>query len=266
MVLEIFKRAVKDKLTGALIAAALLFVYVFFLATFYPQMESKTDVYAQMMENPTFKALLGDEMVAVTTFSGFMGIEAFSYMGIVLGAYIVFLTASFVAGEIEQKTSDLLLSLPVSRVNVILSRFMALILPVALIMLAMLVGLYAGAWYIGEKIEIGWFALAMLFMGVCTLTVGAASLVLSALMSDGKKSAFISVGILLAMYLVENIGSVVTSIDPIRGLSLFHYLKLNSIAVAHTVDWGNMAVLLAVMAVFLALAVVAFRQRDINVS
>jgi ABC-2 type transport system permease protein len=263
---EVLKRAVKDKSTGALIAAALLFVYIFFLATFYPQMESMGDMYSQMMENPTFKALLGDDMFAMTTFSGFMGIEAFSYMGIVLGAYIAFLAASFVAGEIEQKTSDLLLSLPVSRVNVIVSRFLSMILPVALIMVAMLAAMYAGAWYINEDVQIEWFALAMLFMGVFTLAVGAASMFLSALMSDARKSALISVGVLLAMYLVESIGAMVTSIDWARRLSLFHYLKVNTIAVTHTVNWGNLAVLLAVMVVFLALAVIAFRQRDINVA
>jgi ABC-2 type transport system permease protein len=266
MVFEIFKRAIKDKFMGALIAAALLFVYIFFLATFYPQMETMGDVYTQMMQNPTFKALLGDEMFALTTFSGFMGVEVFSYMGIVLGAYIVFLTASFVAGEIEQKTSDLLLSLPVSRVYVVLSRFLALIPLVILVMLGMLTALYAGAWYINEEVQIEWFALALLFMGVFTLAVGAASLFLSALMSDGKRAAFISIGVLLAMYLVESIGAMVTSIDWARRLSLFHYLKVNTIAVTHTINWNNMAVLLAVTVVFLVLAVLAFRQRDINVS
>jgi ABC-2 type transport system permease protein len=263
---EVLKQAVKDKSTGALIAAALLFVYIFFLATFYPQMESMGDVYTTLMDNPTFKALLGDDMFAVTTFSGYMGVEAFSYMGIVLGAYIAFLAASFVAGEIEQKTSDLLLSLPVSRANVVISRFLSMILPVALIMVAILVGVYAGALYIGEQVQIEWFALAMLFMGVFTLAVGAASLFLSALMSDARKSALISVGVLLAMYLVESIGAMVTSIDWARRLSLFHYLKVNTIAVTHAVNWGNMAVLLAVIIVFLALAVLAFRKRDINVA
>lgn len=266
MAFEILKQAVKDKFMGAVIAAALLFIYIFFLATFYPQMESMGDMYAQMMENPTFKALLGDDIFAMTTFGGFIGIEAFSYMGIVLGAYIAFLTASFIAGEVEQKTSDLLLSLPVSRVNVVISRFFALIPPVALITLAMLGAIYAGAWYINEEIQIEWFAIAMLFMGVFTLAVGAASLFLSALMSDGKRAALISIGVLLAMYLIENIGAMVTSIDWARRLTLFHYLKLNSIAVTHTVNWNNMAVLLAVTVVFLALAVIAFRRRDINVS
>lgn len=266
MALELFKQALKDRFMGALIVSVLLFLYIFWIATFYPQLSDMGDVYAQILQNPTFKAFLGDEMFALTTFSGFMGVEVFSYMGLVIGAYVAFMTASFVAGEIEQKTSDLLLSLPVSRVGVIVSRFMALIPIVAIIMLSMLAGIYAGARYIDESVQIEWYALAMLFLGAFTLAVGAASLFISALMSDGMRSALISIGILLAMYLVENIGAVVTGIDWARRLSLFHYLKLNTIAVSHTVNWNNMAVLLAVTAVFLILAAIAFRQRDITVT
>jgi ABC-2 type transport system permease protein len=266
MAFEVFKQAIKDKFTGVLMASVLLFAYIFVIATFYPQISSMGDMYNQMLQNPTFKAFLGDEVYALTTFGGFMGIEAFSYMGIVVGAYIIFIAASFASGEIEQKTSEMLLSLPVSRVNVIISRFLALIPLVILIMLGMVAGIYAGSVYIGEDVQIQWFALAMAFMGVFMLAVGAVSLLISALMSDGRRAAMLSIGLLLAMYLVENIGTMVTSIDWARNLSLFHYMKLNAIAVAHTVNWTSMAVLLAVTVVFLALAVIAFRQRDINVT
>jgi len=266
MALEILRQALKDKLAGAIIVSALLFLYIFWIATFYPELSDMGDVYAQILQNPTFKAFVGDEMFALTTFGGFMGVEVFSYMGLVIGAYVAFMTASFVAGEIEQKTSDLLLSLPVGRVSVIVSRFIALIPLVAIIMIAMLAGIYAGARYINESIHVEWYALAMLFLGAFTLAVGSMSLLISAVMSDGKKAALISIGVLLAMYLVENIGAIVTGIDWARNLSLFHYLKLNSIAVSHTISWNNMAILLAVTIAFLALAAIAFRQRDINVA
>jgi len=72
--------------------------------------------------------------------------------------------------------------------------------------------------------------------------------------------------VLLAMYLIENIGSMVTGIDWLRALSLFHYLKLNTIAVSHVVNWTNLGVLIAVAIVFLALSVIAFKRRDINIS
>jgi ABC-2 type transport system permease protein len=266
MAFELFKQAIKDKTMGAVILAVILFAYILMIASFYTQMASMGDMYAQIISNPTFKAFLGDEALAVTTYSGFLGIEVLSYMGIVIGAYIAFLTASFVAGEVEQKTSDMLLSLPVSRENVIISRFLALVPLVALVMLAMLAAVYAGALYVNAEVQVEWFALALLYMGVFVLAVGAASLFISALLSDGRKSALVSIGVLLAMYLIENIGSMVTGIDWLRALSLFHYLKLNTIAVSHVVNWTSLGVLVAVVVVFLVLSVVAFKRRDINVS
>lgn len=266
MAFEIFKQAIKDKTMGAVILAVVLFGYILMIASFYTQMAAMGDMYAQILSNPTFKAFLGDEALAVTTYGGFLGMEVLSYMGIVLGAYIAFLTASFVAGEVEQKTSDLLLSLPVSRENLIVSRFLALIPLVALVMLSMLAAVYAGARLVNAEVQIEWFALALLYMGIFVLAVGAGSLFISALMSDGRMSALITIGVLLAMYLIENIGSMVTGIDWLRALSLFHYLKLNTIAVSHVVNWTSLGVLIAVTVVFLALSVIAFKRRDINVS
>ncbi|HEY3422955.1 MAG TPA: ABC transporter permease subunit [Methanocellaceae archaeon] len=266
MAFELFKQAIKDKTMGAVIVAVILFAYILMIATFYTQVASMGDMYAQILSNPSFKALIGDEALSVTTYGGFLGIEVLSYMGIVLGAYIAFLTASFVAGEVEQKTSDLLLSLPVSRENVIISRFLALIPIVALIMLAMLAAIYVGALYVNATVQIEWFAIAMLYMGIFVLAVAAASLFISALMSDGRTAALISIGVLLAMYLIENIGSMVTGIDWLRALSLFHYLKLNTIAVSHVVNWTSLGVLVAFTIVFLVLSVIAFKRRDINIS
>ena len=266
MAFEVFKQTIKDKYKGAILASALLFLYVFWMATFYPAMKDSMGMYDQMLENPTLKAFLGSEIAGMSSFTGFITIELFSYIGLIIGAYAAFLVASFIAGEIEQKSSELMLSLPVSRENIILSRF-AVIVPIAVIVsVAMLLAVYAGAVFIGEPVEIIWFAYAMVFIGAFMLAVGSGALLLSALMSDGKKAAFSAIGILLAMFLVENIGSMITSIDWARKLSLYHYAKVTTIVLNHDVNWMNLGVLLAATVVFLVLAVIAFRRRDINVS
>jgi ABC-2 type transport system permease protein len=266
MAFEVLKQALKDKYVGTILIALLIFVYIFWLASFYPSIKPMISGYDQLLQNPTMKAFLGDDVVSMTTFSGFMTLEVFSYMGLVVGAFFIFMVASFAAGEIEQKSCELLLSLPVSRVNIILSRFATILPFTALIMLAELAAIYLGGVYLGEDTQIKWFAYAMLFVGAFTIAVGAMSLFISSVMSDGRRAALLSLGILLAMFLVENIGTMVTSIDWARKLSLFHYAKVGSIVMAQSVDWVNMGVLLAVAVVFLVLAVIAFRQRDINVS
>ncbi|WP_424359429.1 ABC transporter permease subunit [Methanocella sp. MCL-LM] len=266
MAFEVLKQAIKDKYKGAILASALLLVYVFWMASFYPALKDSMAMYDQLLENPTFKAMLGSEIAGMGSFSGFMTVELFSYIGLILGAYAAFLAASFIAGEIEQKSSELMLSLPVSRENIILSRFATLVPITIAVSVAMLLGIYAGAAFIGEPVEIVWFAYGMLFTCVFMLTVGSGALLLSALMSDGKKAAFSAIGILLVMFLVENIGSMITSIDWARKLSLYHYAKVTTIVLNHDVNWGNLGILLAVAVVFLVLAVIAFKRRDVNVS
>lgn len=266
MAFEIFTRAIKDKWVGLTIATVLLFLYVFWIATFYPALKPNMQMYDDMLSNPTFKALLGDTVASMGTFSGYMTMEVFSYMGLVLGAYVIFMAASFVAGEIEQKSSELLLSLPLRRETIVLSRYVALLPAIAILVVAELAAIYLGGIYIGEDASIRWFAYAMLFMGVFLLAVSALALLISALMSDGRRAALVSLGVLLAMFLVENIGSMVTSIDWARKLSLFHYVKLSAIVLNHEVNWTNAGILVAVAIVCLALAVLVFRQRDINIT
>jgi ABC-2 type transport system permease protein len=267
MALEVFLRTIKDKYMGALILSIILFVYIFWIGSFFPTVKPMMDSYNEMLSNPTMKAFLGD-LADLTTFSGFITAEVFSYMGIVLGAYVAFLTASFAAGEIEQKSSELMLSLPVSRQKVLLSRFATLLPIIVVLMVAMLLGIVAGAGYVGETIDVARFACGMLFTAGFLLAVGGGSLLLSAIMSNGRNAAFASIGILLAMFLVENIGSMVTSIDWARRLSLFHYAKVSGFIAdpAAQIAWSSLGILLVVAVVFLALAVIAYKRRDINVT
>jgi ABC-2 type transport system permease protein len=132
----------------------------------------------------------------------------------------------------------------------------------------MLLAVLLGALFIGESVDAGRFTAGMLFTAVFLLAVGGGSLLLSSLMSNGRNAAFASIGVLLAMFLVDNIGAMVTSIDWARKLSLFHYAKVSSFIAnpAIAINWVNLAILLVVAVVFLALAVIIYRRRDINVT
>ncbi|HMK46442.1 MAG TPA: ABC transporter permease subunit [Methanocella sp.] len=267
MAFEVFIRTVKDKWLGATLLAVILFLYIFWLASFFPAVKPMMGSYDQLLSNPTMKAFLG-EMTSMKSFAGFMTAEVFSYMGIVLGAYVAFLTASFVAGEIEGKSSELMLALPVSREYVILSRFAAVLPIIAVIVIAMLLAILLGAQYVGESVDVARFGYGMLFTAGFMLAVGGGSLLLSAVMSNGRNAAFASIGILMAMFLVENIGSMVTNIDWARKLSLFHYARVSDFIAnpSASIVWSNLGVLLLVTVIFLGLAVIAFKLRDIHIT
>jgi ABC-2 type transport system permease protein len=103
-------------------------------------------------------------------------------------------------------------------------------------------------------------------MAMLTLAFGALSLFVSAYMSDGRKAALTSLGIMVVMYFMETVGSVVDLMGPIRYLSLFHYARYNEILMTKTGSPVDFLVMLAVAVVFVALAEYVFRRRDINVA
>ncbi|WP_230739813.1 ABC transporter permease [Methanooceanicella nereidis] len=261
---EIFTQTVREKGRGAVIAAILLLLYVFWIGTMYPEISKVGDLYTSMLENPAIKAFIGDALAPMTQYEGFLSMEVFSYMGLVLGGYVAFMTASFIAGEIEHETSELLLSLPIKRETIVLSRY-AVLVPVAILLSgAISVGAVLGAQYINESINMGTYLNVTLFLTVFILATASISLFISSLMSDSKQAALASLGVFILMYFMNNIGGMVTSIDAIRSLCLFHYMDMTDMLVNGTMDWGNFGVLLLVAVVFLVLSVIVFKRREIN--
>jgi ABC-2 type transport system permease protein len=133
-------------------------------------------------------------------------------------------------------------------------------------MLAALAGTVLAVQAMNIETSIPWLAYAMAYMGVLTLAFGAMALFISAVLSDGRKVALVSLGIMVVMYFMETIGSVVDLLGPIRYLSLFHYAPYNAMLMTKTPSFVNLGVMVAVAVVFLALAIYVFRRRDINVA
>jgi len=264
MTLAVFLQTLKDKARGNVLAILLILVFVTYMVMMFPEVQKMTGL-DEIMNNPAFQAILGKN-VDFTSFDGFMSLEAFGLSSVVICGYLGFISASFLAGEIEMKTIDLLLSQPVTRVRLVVDRYGALVPMIVLLVLAMFAGLFAGTKYMNIDASYPWFAWALAFMALFMLAFGAIALFISAIMSDGRAAALVSLGLLIVMYFLETVGQTVEKLDPIRSLSLFHYVQYSQILIFHDLSIGNFAVLAAVTAVFLALAAFAFQRRDINVT
>jgi ABC-2 type transport system permease protein len=265
MTFEIFKQSMAEKTKGALIMAFLIFALVFVLG--YSATATKDIAGTEnQMDSPFIKAMVGNSTMNMYSFEGLVTMKGFALMGLIVGCYLAFLAASFIAGEIEHRTCDLLLSLPVSRESMVLYRFAVMVPIVALIAIAEYLGVYLSALSIGYDVDMAWFGYMILFMAAVGLAAGALAMLFSALMSDGRNAALASIGVMMAMYLMETLGSTISGLDWIKPLSLFHYQEMNSIMGLHTVNWSSFGILVAAVVVFVALAALAFRRRDIMVA
>ena len=268
MPFEVLRQSIRDYMRSGIIAAILIFILLFYIGDLSVALSSSLSTSAadQLMNNPLIKALVGNAYIDMNSFEGYMAFKGLSMMGLIVSIYLAFLASSSLAGEIEHNTIDMSLSLPVKRVELVISKMLALIPVIALIAVAMILAIYLSALYIHHSVDMIWFVYIVLSISMLELAAGAIAILLSAFLNNGKIAALSAILIYAAMYMAETVGSMVSAISPIRNLSLFHYQEISSILAYHTITWSYMVLLLIVAVVFTALAAFVFQQRDINIS
>ena len=130
----IFRRTLRDSRGGILgwgIGIGLITVMVILL---YPTL-TQFEGFAQMLESPIYKAMLGEMADAAAFLSpeGFIAVYVLALAPLYLAVYLVILGLNVTAGEEERGTVDLLLSTPTPRWQVIVEKFAAMIVITVLI-------------------------------------------------------------------------------------------------------------------------------------
>ena len=178
-------------------------------------------------------------------------------------AYAVSNGTRMVAGDEDRGLLDVLLSLPVRRDRIVLDRFAALTILIAVLMV------FAGAavWLVGLAVDIGVpvvdIAAAVVATALLGLSVGTVGLAIGALTGRPSLATGGSLAFALASYLLDTIGEAVVSIDGLRRVSVFYAAYGNEPA-SSGFGWSGILALLGLTVVLTAVAVHGFARRDIR--
>ena len=267
MTLKIFKQTLLDRWKSIGLVAGLIFVFMAYYATVYPATAAldMSQSLGDILNSPAIKLLLGNLQVN-NSFESFLSIKALVFIAWIATGFMAWLAAAFLSGEIDHKTIDLLLAQPLRRGNLVVARFAALAVTGVLLIAAALAGTILSVTALDIETSIPWLSCAMGYMAVLTVAFAAIALFVSAVLSDGRKAVLISLGLMIVMYFMETVGSIVDLLGPIRYLSIFHYARFNEILMTHNASLLDLAILLVIAALFVALATYVFRRRDINVA
>jgi ABC-2 type transport system permease protein len=264
MSFKVFRQTLLDRWKSILLLMVLFFGLMAYMTLVYPETANMTNVN-DILESPAIQILLG-KLQFDNSFESYISTKALIFTGLIMGGFVTWLSSSFLAGEIDHKTIDVLLAQPIRRERLVLARYAALVPIVILLITAALAGIVTGITAINVTASVPWLAYTLSYMGMFVLAFGAIALFISAYLSDSRRAVLVSLGVLVTMYFLETLGSVVDLLGPIRYLSLFHYAQYNAILMSRTLSLADFVVMLAVAVVFLALTVYAFRRRDINVA
>lgn len=256
---SVFLKAMRDQrgmvlgfgVGGALMAALVLGVY-----------PSYREALQDFEMPPAFKALVGD--VEISTASGFLTVEFFGWMPVLLAVYAIIQGTGVLGGEESSGTLDLLLAQPISRARLFIEKAASILVGTLAIVALILPGFAIPYPAVDIDVSLGRMLVATVALAPLVLAFAALSLLAASFLPTRRDAASLLAAVAVASFFLNSLGQAVAILEPLQPASLFYYYHAADI-VRSGVDFVGMGVLLGTAVVAGGLALALFQRRDIGV-
>ncbi len=209
---------------------------------------------------PEMLAFFG-EAKAAGTIRGFLALEAFSMIfPLALGFFAIIQGARTIAGAEERGTLDLFLGNPLPRWQLVASACVGMVLALLGIGAIVVLCTWVPGLLVDVDLPLGAVVAGTLNLLPLCLFFGGLAILVSAFVHRAALAIAVPGGVLLAMYVMNAVANLATSLEWLRKISVFHYYGS---AIEHGIAWGSFLGMLLLGVAFVGLAVPAFAKRDI---
>jgi len=240
----------------ALLAILLVSIYDSF-AVEQEQLQALIEAYP-----PEFTAFFGG-LSDFATPEGFLSVEFFSYMPLILGIFAVLIGSGLLVSDEEQGTLDLIMAHPVSRTGLFFGRLLAFV--VATVAILTIAWLGFGLSLTWSSMEMGWgrIWLPLLSLLAEMLLFGTLALLLSMVLPSRRLAATTAGLLLVASFFITGLAELNEDLEAVAELSPLNYYQTQDAFQGLNGTW--LAGLLAAALLFAVLAWWRFQRRDIRV-
>lgn len=258
---NVFLKSLYERRWSAIGWMVAILIMTMFTALLFPTFkEAFGDAFNQMPES--MKAFFGDTNT-YQTLSGYVDVQVISqlvFLTLIMG---VLIGSGLIAGAEGEGTLRTLLAQPIKRSTVYWQSLFAMSLIMILASVTIFIGVFVSGLIINESMD--WWRLAQASFGVWLITMVFSVAAFSLGAFTGKRALSGSIVGMLAFvtYLITSLAAGVSALKTVDIFSPFHYFNTPSI-IQSGIDWGNVAVLAAIIIVVTLAGYVRFIKRDIN--
>lgn len=234
------------------------------MVAFYPSMRQEGTIDQLVNTMPeAFRGLVGN-LADLSSFDTYLASQLFDIrVSLLAGIMAIVLALSLSVGEEEKGQLRTLLSLPVSRVSLLLQKWAAMVTIIFATLLGIVVAVYVLQGTVDASIALS--VMAKLFFMTWLVLTAVATVAFAAAMITGKRAVAMLVGVFVmaGSFIISTFGLSVDWLASYEWLSLFHYFPASDV-VRDGIAAKNVVVLGGVTFASLIAALVAFRHRDVN--
>ncbi len=195
------------------------------------------------------------------TLGGFLGTEYLAWWPVMAGIYAFIIGSGAVAREVERGTMGLLLSHPIPRYQVVVSKFASLLAITGVLVVCTLAGIAAGLLLIDGELDLMRVFLAIVQGGMAVISIAAYSLLISCLILDPRKAMALAGGTMALLYVLNFIGPLLDPFQWVQKLSLFYYYRPLDVITQGQFALSSVLVYLGITAICFTAALVVFERR-----
>lgn len=240
------------------VIAFMLAVCVFIYPEMKGQMNEMTDMFADM---GSFTAAFGMDELNFGEFMGYFGVECGNTMGLGGALFAAILGVSVLSKEEKEKTAEFLLTHPVSRVRITVSKLISVIAQIFILNFAVMAVTLLSVVIIGEDADIRTMLLLFFAYFLMQIEIGAVTFGISAFMRGGSVGVGIGFGIM--MYFINIISNLTEDLDFLKFITPFSYAEGGYIVNNCTLEWKYTIAGAAMVAVSLVLGFIKYNRKDI---
>jgi ABC-2 type transport system permease protein len=193
----------------------------------------------------------------------FLGGYVYNFLWPLVGAAMAIVLATRVAADADRGFLDIALATPITRSAYLLGSIVAQVVGVAILAAALVGAVLLGDLLIEPDFPAVSVALSTLHALAFGMAVAGPTTLLAVLFLDRGRAAGVAAGVLVLMYLLNVVGALAPEVEGVTIVSAFRYFDLKALISEGTYPIADSVILAGVGVAGWALALFAFRRRDL---
>ena len=235
-----------------------------YLLSFYDTLVAQRAQLEQLLASypPELMAFFGD-IGSMFTPQGYLTLEFFSYMPLILGVFAILAGSGLLTGDEESGVLDLLLAHPVRRSTMFLARLLSLLGATTAILGLTWLGFVIGLNWTALDLSWGELALPFASLGAVLLVFAAFSILMSMALPSRRMAAMAGGIGVVGSFFLTSLSRVDENLEAAARFSPLNYYQSGDAILG--LNWEWLAGLTGVSLLMLLLAWWRFERRDIRV-